>query len=435
MAGDLTRHRVSELIARGVLALGDGYRAKNTELGDQGLPFARAGNIDGQFLFEDADKIDVAKIKVPADKISRPDDTVFTSKGTVGRFARVSSETPRFVYSPQLCYWRSLNKEHLDAGYLYYWLSGPEFYSQYKGVSGQTDMAEYVSLGDQRSMYIALPNILRQRAIAHLLGSLDDKIELNRRMAATLEEMARALFKSWFIDFDPVHAKAEGRDPGLPATTAALFPDTFGEDGLPMGWNSVALSDLATLDRTSVNPASLGEVVVDHYSLPAFDSNRAPIREPASSIKSSKLYLSAPIVLFSKLNPDRPRVWPLRQANKIAIASTEFLALRPSRLSSLTWLTCLLSSDAFVAKAAGMVTGTSKSHQRVQPDSLLRTAWSTPVDGVMVAFEQVVAPLHERVDSLLAETQQLAALRDTLLPKLISGELRIKDAGKNVEAA
>ena len=282
---------------------------------------------------------------------------------------------------------------------------------------------------------LRLPPRGDQDRIANLLGSLDDKIELNRRMAATLEEMARALFKSWFVDFDPVRAKAEGRNPGLPATTAALFPDAFGGDGLPVGWNSVTLGDLATLDRSTVDPSSLSDAVVDHYSLPAFDDNRAPVQEPASSIKSLKLSLSAPVVLFSKLNPDTPRVWPLRRAGKIAVASTEFLALRPSRLSSLTWLTCLLSSDVFVAKAAGMVTGTSKSHQRVQPDSLLRTPWPAPADVVMAAFEQVVAPLHERVDVLLESARQLAALRDTLLPKLISGELRIKDMGKDVEAA
>ncbi len=97
-------------------------------------------------------------------------------------------------------------------------------------------MAPYLSLADQLALQIDLPPLQRQQAIAEILGVLDDKIELNRRMAETLEAMARALFKSWFVDFDPARAKAEGRPTGLPDDLAALFPDRFGDDGLPEGW-------------------------------------------------------------------------------------------------------------------------------------------------------------------------------------------------------
>src|SRR5439155_11673044 len=110
---------------------------------------------------------------------------------------------------------------------------------QFSGVAGQTDMAEYVSLGDQRKMHITLPSPREQRAIGNILGTLDDKIELNRRMNETLEALARALFKSWFVDFDPGRAKAEGRDPGLPKPLADLFPDRFVDSELgeiPQGW-------------------------------------------------------------------------------------------------------------------------------------------------------------------------------------------------------
>ncbi len=159
------------------------------------------------------------------DKTSRPGDVVFTSKGTVGRFAFVRGDTKHFVYSPQLCFWRSLDRTAIDPYFLYCWMRGPEFFGQFKGVAGQTDMAEYVSLTDQRRMFVTLPLLDEQRAIAHILGTLDDKIELNLRMNATLEAMARALFRSWFVDFDPVRAKMEGRDTGLPKEIADLFPD------------------------------------------------------------------------------------------------------------------------------------------------------------------------------------------------------------------
>jgi type I restriction enzyme S subunit len=130
---------------------------------------------------------------------------------------------------------------------------GREFFVQFKGVAGQTDMADYVSLADQRRMYITLPPLHEQRAIAHILGTLDDKIELNRRMNETLEAMARALFKSWFVDFDPVRAKAEGRDPGLPKPLADLFPARFVDSELgeiPEGWEVKPIGDLAEVVGT-----------------------------------------------------------------------------------------------------------------------------------------------------------------------------------------
>ncbi len=220
--------RIADLIAQGKIIIGDGYRAKNEELGLAGLPFARAGNIDGGFHFDDADRFPGENLARVGNKVSRPGDVVFTSKGTVGRFAFVRDDTPRFVYSPQLCFWRSLDSETIDSRFLFYWMSSREFFVQYKGVAGQTDMAEYVSLTDQRRMHMTVPPIEQQRAIAHVLGTLDDKIELNRRTNETLEAMARALFKSWFVDFDPVRTKMEGHQPvGMDAETAALFPDAL----------------------------------------------------------------------------------------------------------------------------------------------------------------------------------------------------------------
>ena len=206
--GERRRYEVSALIKAGALEIGDGYRAKNNEFAPSGLPFARAGNIKDGFQFADADRFPEENLERIGNKISESGDVVFTSKGTVGGFAFVREDTPRFVYSPQLCFWRSRDPSLIDPRFLFYWMSGREFFVQFKGVSGQTDMAEYVSLRDQRSMHLTLPPLPEQRAIAHILGTLDDKIELNRRMNETLEEMARALFKSWFIDFDPIHAKA-----------------------------------------------------------------------------------------------------------------------------------------------------------------------------------------------------------------------------------
>ena len=241
-------YEISDLISKGVLFIGDGYRAKNEELDKIGLPFARAGNINDGFQFQDADRFPEENLGRVGNKISLPEDVVFTSKGTVGRFAFVTQDTPRFVYSPQLCFWRVLDNNKIDPRFLYFWMFGREFFLQYSGAKGQTDMADYVSLKDQRQMHITLPPLPEQRTIARILGSLDDKIETNRRMNDTLEAMACAIFKSWFVDFDPVRAKAEGLEPaGMNAKTAAIFPDGFEVSktgGIPRGWEVRPIGDV-----------------------------------------------------------------------------------------------------------------------------------------------------------------------------------------------
>ena len=133
--------------------------------------------------------------------------------------------------------------------YLYSWLCGREFWLQASGVKSQTDMADYVSLSDQRRFLISLPSIDEQKGIGDLFGALDDKIELNRRMNRTLEAMAQAIFKSWFVDFDPIVAKADGRKPyGMDDETAALFSGGFQESKLgpiPKGWNPSTVGHIA----------------------------------------------------------------------------------------------------------------------------------------------------------------------------------------------
>jgi type I restriction enzyme S subunit len=193
MAGDVTATSIAELIDNGILAVNDGYRAKNSELSHHGLPFARAQNVNNGFHFEGADCFPLENLHKVRIKISEPGDVVFTSKGTVGRFAFVGHDTPRFVYAPQLCFWRVVNPERLYPRWLYYWMHSREFFIQFSGVAGQTDMAEYVSLRDQRRMHITIPPLKEQEAIACILGALDDKIELNRRMNRTLEATARAM--------------------------------------------------------------------------------------------------------------------------------------------------------------------------------------------------------------------------------------------------
>ena len=172
-----------------VLDIGDGYRAKNSELTGGGEIFLRAGHVtDTHIDFEGVERFDAALSEKVESKMSKVGDTIITTKGnSTGRTSFVTADMPPFVYSPHLCYWRSTDLETIENGFLRYWARGKEFQHQLAALKASTDMAPYLSLKDQKRLKITLPPIEEQRAIASILGALDDKIELNRRMNATLE--------------------------------------------------------------------------------------------------------------------------------------------------------------------------------------------------------------------------------------------------------
>ncbi len=253
MANDWPTPTVIDLQDRGVLRVEDGnhgeYRPRPSEFTSDGCAsFIRAADMnDGQVLFETADRINSVARKRIRKGIGCPGDVLFSHKGTVGKLALVPDDAPPYVCSPQTTFWRTLDKDQIDRRYLYCYLRSPAFRQQYAARKGETDMADYVSLTAQRTFKVTTPPIDEQRRIGDVIGQLDDKIELNRRMNETLEATARAIFRSWFVDFDPVVAKAEGRQPALmSADTAALFPDHFEETPqgpIPAGWKVKPIGD------------------------------------------------------------------------------------------------------------------------------------------------------------------------------------------------
>jgi type I restriction enzyme S subunit len=434
MASSRCEHLVSDLIADRRLVVGDGYRAKNSELSKTGLPFARAGNISIGFDFDECDYFPAHKLSNVGNKVSQSGDVVFTSKGTVGRFAFVRADTPAFVYSPQLCFWRSVDSSFLDARYLYFWMTSAEFAAQFKSVSGQTDMAEYVSLTDQRRMWLRVPPLPEQRAIAHILGTLDDKIDLNRQMSATLEAMARALFESWFVRFDPVRAKAEGRDTGLPAEIGDLFPDRFEESEIgevPKGWRVDAIGTVAECvggSTPSTKEPRYWDGGVHHWATPRdmsslscrvlTDTERTLTDAGVREITSGVLPVGA--VLLSSRAP----VGYLAVAAIPISINQGFIALKPSPSVPSSFLLgwCESQLEAIKNRASG-TTFPEISKAAFRPMLCI-----VPNASVMSAFDAASRALTDRVITLVRQVRTLTALRDTLLPKLISGDLRVPDA-------
>jgi len=398
------RYQVSDLINDKVLVINDGYRAKNSELLTQGLPFARAGNINDGFNFRDADCFPVEHIARIGNKVSQPGDVVFTSKGTVGRFAFVKLETPTFVYSPQLCFWRSLKHDLVHPKFLYYWMLGREFFAQFKSVSGQTDMAEFVSLTDQRRMYITLPPLPIQHAIAHILGSLDDKIELNRRMNETLEAMARALFKDWFVEFGPVRAKMEGRQPpGLSAEVAALFPDALDAEGKPVGWEVKRVDDVLEL----VYGKALRAVNRVAGEIPVYGSGGIIEYHNEFLVNGPSIIVGRKGTVGSLYWEDRP-FFPI---------DTVFYVKPKTPLTFCFYLLQSLGLEGMNTDAA--VPGLNRSN-------VYRLSVTCASDDILLNFDNIIQPLRKQIFFNARESHTLAALRDLLLPKLLSGELRVR---------
>ncbi len=262
-----------------------------------------------------------------------------------------------------------------------------------------------------------LPPLPEQRRIAAVLGALDDKIELNRKMNRTLEAMAQAIFKSWFVDFDG-HTD--------------LVDSELGP--IPRGWEVNSLSKQASLMMESIKPADEPETVWHHYSIPAFDSGRRAVLDLGSSIKSGKYLVPGEAVLVSKLNPRFPRVWlPDITASDVSICSTEFMPFVSIQGELRPYLYDLLRSAPIQEAIQSRVTGSTGSRQRVKPREIAAMPVLKPAFTVRMKYSCLVKPVHDRQLLSLRESATLAVLRDTLLPKLISGEIRVPEAERAVE--
>lgn len=416
------------LISEGALEIGDGYRAKNDELGGDGPIFLRAGHVtDTHIDFEGAERFRSELAAQVRSKLAKPGDAVVTTKGnSTGRTTFVTSSMPPFVYSPHLSYWRSNDPTRIEGRFLRYWSKSQEFADQLAGMKASTDMAPYLSLADQKRLHISLPTIEVQRAIAQILGMLDDKIELNRRMNETLEAMARALFKSWFVDFDPVRAKAEGRDSGLPQPLADAFPDSFEESELgeiPKGWVVGCVDDEFDLTMGQSPPGNTYNEAGD--GLPFYQGRtdfgfRFPTR---------RVYCTAPTRLAKRgdtLISVRAPVGDINMAAEDCAIGRGVAAAR-HKTGSRSYSYQFMRSQAEVFdhfEAEGTVFGS------IGKKDFHAISYVVPPRGLVVEFERRLAPIDGRIEAIEHETRTLAALRDALLPKLVSGELRVANPAR-----
>ncbi|MFZ1403481.1 MAG: restriction endonuclease subunit S [Anaerolineae bacterium] len=299
-----------------------------------------------------------------------------------------------------------------DTRFLMYALTGADI-SGY--LTGST--MPKLTQGNMNRIPILTPPLSEQRAIAHILGTLDDKIELNRRMNETLEAMARALFKSWFVDFDPVRAKAAGRDPGLPKPLADLFPDSFEGSALgeiPKGWEVKKLGDLLELAYGKALKAEDRQ----EGDVPVYGSNGQV------GWHNARLVVGPGIVVGRKGNPGIA-TWV---ATDFFPIDTTFYVLPKASCQSLEFLFHMLRTHDLASLGADSAVPGLNRNLATMSNQVL------PPAELLGHFERFAGELSPRVNCGNEESRTLAALRDTLLPKLISGELQVGDVERFVRA-
>ena len=281
---------------------------------------------------------------------------------------------------------------------------------------------------DIERLTLNLPPLSEQHAIAHILGTLDDKIELNRRMNETLEAMARALFKSWFVDFDPVRAKMEGRDTGLPKPIADLFPDRLADSEcgeIPVGWKAGRLTDIASLNPESWNARNSPEniVYVDLANTKWGQIEKIELYSWRNAPSRARRVLRTGDTVIGTVRPGNGSFALIGRDG--LTGSTGFAVLRPHTSNDREIVWCAATSRDNIDRLAHLADG--GAYPAIRPQAVTGTRVVLADLPARRVFSSMAAPWVEQIERNGREGHTLAKIRDTLLPKLVSGELRTEN--------
>ncbi len=284
----------------------------------------------------------------------------------------------------------------VDANFLYYKLV--ESYNLLRNYGLAGTAVPIVNKGDFENIEITIPeNISEQTAITEVLSSLDDKIDLLHRQNKTLEQLAETIFRQWFVE------------------------------EVEESWEEVSLSEIAIHFKVNINPSTNPKTIFKHYSLPSFDEGKEPKEEIGKDILSGKYKVVSNSILISKLNPGTPRVWGLfgNIDEENAVCSTEFQVVKPKDNKCYSFIYCYLKSYQVAQELKGAASGTSGSHQRVNPQDIFNLVFRKAPLGLIEKFDDITKDFFLKIKSNRSQIHTLTQLRNTLLPKLMNGEVRV----------
>lgn len=384
----------------GIIELSDGYRTKRSELGLPGTPILRVSDVEGGLIrprLVDFVRNDLADRF--RNKVSRPGDVVLTTKGTVGRTALVGPGDPTCVYSPQVCFFRVLERKFLEPRWLLFWLRSPDFRNQARTVQSQTDMAPYINLRDLNAIEIELAPLPEQKAIARVLGAFEDKIEANERLVSAISEFVQA---SWEYE--------SAASPVIQFSSIATLDKGVSYKGLGLGRGS----PLVNLKNFSVgglfNAAGTklyeGEARPHHWVLPG------DLVVANTDLTQRREILGQPALV------DCPEGSALFSHHVFAVREKD-------EPSNRLWLFAALRSPQWRERAKSFATGTTVA--ALPRDALLTFEVPWPSEAVRQSWERGAEVLWKRLIAANHESLRLSELRDALLPPLLSGELRVND--------
>nr|WP_075486786.1 restriction endonuclease subunit S [Prochlorococcus marinus] len=371
--------------------------------------------------------------------ILRKGDIVFSRVGSVDRRSLVRDAETGWLFSGR-CLRVRPDKSKIDPTYLSYYLGHSKIKNHIRSIAVGATMPSLNTnlLSGLEVLYP--PNIKEQNRISHILGTLDEKIELIRNNNETLEEIAQSLFKSWFIDFDPVKAKAEGRSTGLPDEISDLFPDSFEDSDvgkIPKGWEYCLSSDLYDISIGKTPPRkescwfSQSKDDIPWVSIKDMGNNSVYALETSEFLTKDAVYNfnikivpEETVIISFKLTVGRVLITPTRMLTNEAIA--HFVSSKNQIPSSYSY--CLFSNFDFRSLGSTSSIATAVNSKMLREMKIL-----DPLFECKQAFDNVCNPLFQKIKQSLNESKVLEEIRDFLLLKLISGELRITDAEKMID--
>ena len=315
------------------------------------------------------------------------------------RFAYVDFSPIDYIASTKLMVIRA-KKDVVSPKYLYYFLKNSSTVAELQ-LLAETRSGTFpqITFSEVANLTIPVPSLAVQEVIVQTMQCLEDKITCNEQINDNLEQQAQAIYHERF--------------------------ETVSPNDLPSDWRIVTLGEIATISNKSFNPLKEPEILLEHYSIPAFDEARFPVFELSTSIKSNKFIIDASCFMISKLNPTTKRVWKPYCLTGNAVCSTEFIVYKAKDQSITDFLYSVIDSGSFSDFMCSHVTGSTGSRQRTTPSDTLSYELILPSEDELAEFQSLVSPMYAQMRINAIENDKLKRLRDSLLPKLMSGEIDV----------
>lgn len=351
-------------------------------------------------------------LKNSSAKLLPKGSVLFSSRAPIGYTAIAAQELcTNQGFKSMIC-----NQQILDNNFMFYMMNYKK--NEIENIAGGSTFKE-VSGKTVKEFKIPIPPLDEQKAIAKVLSDLDEKIETNNKINKKLEEMAQAIFKQWFVDFEFPNEDGEP----YKSSGGEMVESELGM--IPKGWKVVKLGQLCDISTKSEKPFNNHNKIYEHFSLPACDNGKIPVIEYGKNISSNKYKIDNSCILISKLNPSTKRIWePLCKTDN-AICSTEFIVYKPKNTTEKSFLYEVINSDKFTEFLLANVTGSTGSRQRVKPQNTLDYKVILPDLDRIRSINNILKNIHEKVKLDIYENVLLKSCRDILLPKLMSGEIRV----------